>query len=517
MFRSKDDLEYFLVGHSQLVQAVSVVVAMVLLLVLHYSSPSPSVLDITEQQKQQQPLLQQALQDNQPLTLPQVRHLLLQTLPQLYNSSQMTVPPLLRHISFWNHSMCHVNFFQEEHEECVHRDSLQVFRSDLKDVPDPFKDWDESLCGPVPFDPTKYHYNTGQGRFPSQECMSCAHEAGGHLLQLPLPTQHNPNSIFTNTCVVVPLQLWLHDHVGHDTHFILSDTILVSGEEVRRQQLGFQHLALDLWWVDPLSTRLGNQPGLWLLSAFSCGVLGIFQIVAFLFERRGGGQLSSWLFRKMRVVLQLGLVVLCFWMCVMYSRNGTRWSWLVKVLVSETDDGEKDDKAKHEDVWTRYQAHTSYLEDIQSQDNYLLLLTVLLAVNFLSCSRGYLYGFCRGLLRLVYPLLLACVWLLLLAVAGCSTVGHFHPGFKDLLTAASTLLLAWKTGLPDFHATSGSSPFLVGLFLTVYLVMPVLLGFVLAELEAAWRERRGSGRWWGDQDHLPDTTDNHPPRTGEIV
>lgn len=147
-----------------------------------------------------------------------------------------------------------------------------LMRAHLSGVPNPFASWNAILCGgrgaEAPLNPSRYHTTAGQGAFPSHVCSYCTIDPGGHLLQLPTtvttastyPTTApnmtiTPNDTFIDTCVIQPLYIWLHQHLHNDTHFILSDVILIwenddqdGGAKVERLQVGFENMVLDLWW-----------------------------------------------------------------------------------------------------------------------------------------------------------------------------------------------------------------------------------------------------------------------------
>lgn len=492
MFIHKEEHNYFWVSHAQLAQVVSMVVVVVLLAASITTRPivvPPNYVtpvNFTEMQKDFTDKMQQ--------------------LYLIKNSSYLTTPPILRQILYHNLLPCEPNFL-ESHDitECdiEAKQNVDLYLSTLTDAPDPFEQWSEDVCGWKPFNPAKNRYTTGQGFFPSRKCELCFHPRSGYVLRLPFLPSHL-NASFFPMCVVKPMQIWFKGHVREDTFAIISDAIFISKDKrtVERHQVSYERLLpLDLWWST--NRPVTHHRRLWLghLSAFLCFLVLLQQVCTSLMERHGGGQYQTYFSRLARKGLHFILIALSLGLFIFFCVYDLRWENLIGTLTMgpPSADVATSDEKQHFYVMQMYQAFT-YHAGFDTNVMWALVALLLLQITDLfTCTKGYIYGMCHAIRRLVAPLLVAGCWAVLLVLMAHVFHDEENLAFRSLRVSFETLFVTRYLDIR--YEEKASVHLLILLHVTIFLLMPLFVGLLMANLNVSKALKRGKKRWWAKSQH----------------
>lgn len=485
VFSSREERDYFWVSHAQLVQAAGFVVAAGVAAAAVFLRPSTA----------HPPL-------STPVTFTHMEEDFTRRLQGIYNSSggsyRLATPPVLRQILYRNLLPCEPDFLEDHNIEACDIEAnkdVALYRRPLE-APDIWIVWDESLCGPKPFRAEENHYTTGQGALPSLQCEFCSLVPDGYVLQLPYPNVTYQET-FLSTCVEGYMSNWFEDHVSNDTSAVISDAITISGDKrtVERHQLAYERLvSLNLWWRSNLSVT--HRKRLWLAQLAACLSFIVFlqQVLATLMDMYGGGQYQNFFARILKTSLKVFLICYSFGLFFSLSLYDARWRRLLKALATGPPSSDLPDNKKHARVRDMYQE----LSTLSKKDSDVLWVVVALLIfqllDFFTCTKGYLYGLCQAVWRLLASPVVALCWACLLVLLAHVFHNEDSGVFRDLRTSFRTLFVTRE--LDVRYEEEASVPLMILLHVTVFLLMPLFLGLLLANLKVTREMKRGRGRWW---------------------
>ncbi|MPC61675.1 hypothetical protein E2C01_055750 [Portunus trituberculatus] len=488
MLLQEEEHNYFWVGHAQIAQLGSVVVAAVLLGAAITTRPIITPPGHTT-----------------PVNFTAMQAHFTDTMHELYqadNSSLLATPPLLRQVLYRNLLPCEPNFL-ESHDitECdiEAKQDVELYLGTLTDAPDPFVKWSEEVCGKKPFSAARNRYTTGQGFFPSRRCELCFLPRSGYVLRLPFAPQEKANASFFAVCVAGPMSVWFKSHVREDTFAIITDAIFISSDHttIERQQLSYERLLpLDLWWATSRPVRHYRRH--WLGAV--AGVLGFLvlvqQVSASMMERHGKGNYSSYFSRLARRCLRFLLMALSLALFLFFSLYDLRWDNLVRRLSAGQPSPAvaNDDNAQHSYVMYMYHAFTNHAAFDSNVIWVLVVLLMLQVTDLLTCTRGYMHGASQAVRRLVAPLLVAGCWAVLVGLLGHVFHREDNVTFGSLRASFYTLFVS--RDLDVRYEEDASVHLLLLLHVTVFLLVPLFLGILMANLSASRTLKRGRKRWW---------------------
>lgn len=485
MFSSKEEHKYFWVSHAQLVQAVSIAILAGMVAVAVYLQPRTA---------------------HPPLPTPypftHMQEDFTQRIQGLYNSSEdsyrLATPPVLRQILYHNLLPCEANFQPDyDPKKCniEAKKDVKLYRRKLE-APYVFGTWKEPLCGPEPFPPEDNRYSTGQDALPSLKCESCRLVPSGYVLQLPFP-QVEYQGTFLSECVLAPLSLWFMGHVRNDTSAVILDAITVSkgNTTVERHQLVYERLQpLNLWW--PRFLLVTHQRRVWLGRLMAYLVLAVFlqQVFATLMDIHGGGQYQSFFANVIKTSLHILIICLSFGLFFFLILYDARWRGLIEVLSTGPPPSKLSNNKKHAYVKAMYQGFSTLCRQDGSVLWVVVALLVLQVLDLLTCTKGYLYGFSLAIKRLLSPLVVALCWVFLLVLLAHVFHDDENVVFGDIRTSIRTLFV---TRYLDIKYTENASvPLMILLHVTTFLVIPLFLGLLIANLKVSMQMKRGRKRWW---------------------
>lgn len=492
LFIHSEEHNYFWLGHSQLAQVASMAAVVVLLVasittrpfVIHSKHVTP--VSFSDMQKDFMDKMQQLYRDK--------------------DSFSLTTPPVLRQILYHNLLPCEPNFLEgHDISKCDIEDKqdVKLYRSTLRDTPDPFGNWSRDVCGLKPFNPATYRYTTGQIVFPSRKCEMCFLPFSGYVLRLPFPPA-NPKDLFFPLCVVAPMQIWFKTHVREDTFAIISDAIFISEDKrtIKRHQLSYERLLpIDLWW--PTEKPVTHYRRLWLghVLAFLCFLVFAYQVCAALMERHGGGQYQAYFPRLARAGLHILLVGLSLGLFIYFCVYDIRWESMIRALTVGPPSGVKanNDKAQHYYVTQMYESFTGHAGFDASVMWALVVLLLLQIMVLFTCAKGYIYGICHAIRRLVAPLLVALCWAMLLVLLAHAFNHEDNLTFRSFRVSFETLFITRYLGIR--YEEEASVYLLILLHVTLFLLLPLFVGLVMADLNVSKALKRGRKRWWEATQH----------------
>lgn len=488
MLLEEQEHDFFWAGHAQLGQVSSVVVTVLLLVVAVITKP------VITPPRHVTPVNFTTVQDH-----------FIRTMNKLYhsrNTSFLATPPLLRQILYHNLLPCEPNFLESHNtSDCdvEAKQDVRLYLGTLTDVPDPFEHWPAELCGEKPFSAARNRYTTGQGFFPSRKCEFCFLPRSGYVLRLPFSPQQELHPTLFSACVVDPMTIWFKGHVKNDTSAIIADAIFISTDQrtIERQQLSYERLLpLDLWWSTSRPVRHYRRDWLGGVAAFLGFVVFVQQVATCKMERHcKGSYVAS--FRKLaRNCLRFLLIALSLALFFFFSMHQLHWNHLLRALTAGPPSHAvaRQDSAQHAYVLAMYHAFTSHTTLDTNVVWALLVLLLLQVTDLLTCTPGYLYGTSRAARRLLAPLLVAGCWAALLGLL--THVFHHEENITFRSLRASFRSLFVTRYLAVHYEHEASVHLLLLLHVTVFLLVPLFLAILLANLNAAWELKRGGGRWW---------------------